>query len=154
MLGSRKMGIVYGVYVKFKVFSVSIRPSNQRCALRNIRLGVGLHFGVFIISRSISKGKDWSPHKSSGFKTTKTIYIHARQPVAHSYLAESYHPYLLPASFLFRLPLAKCSSSASFWLLAALTSCFKLCLPEARALTGLCTACSPACRRSSLAAYS
>src|SRR4051812_15062798 len=83
-------------------------------------------------------------------------YIHLRSsppthplsPTDHNHYL--YHPYLLPASFLLFLPLAKLSSNASFWLCAAVTSCFKLCLPGAIALTGLCTTCSPACRSSSL----
>lgn len=49
-----------------------------------------------------------------------------------------YQPYLLPASFLFFLPLAKLSSRASFWFVAAFINCCRLCLPGAMLRTGLC----------------
>lgn len=62
-----------------------------------------------------------------------------------------YQPYLLPASLLFLLPAAKCSSRASFCVVATLTSCFKLFLPvPAIDLRGLCCAVSPAARSASL----
>ena len=62
-----------------------------------------------------------------------------------------YQPYLLPASFLFLLPAAKCSSRASFCVVATLTSCFKLFLPvPAIDLRGLCCTVSPATRSASL----
>lgn len=62
-----------------------------------------------------------------------------------------YQPYLLPASFLFLLPAAKCSSRASFCVVATLTSCFRLFLPvPAIDLRGLCCAVSPAARSASL----
>lgn len=65
-----------------------------------------------------------------------------------------YHPYLLDASARLFFPLAKLSSNASFWLCAEFTNCFRLCLPAAIALTGLCATCSPAARSSSLCRYS
>ena len=62
-----------------------------------------------------------------------------------------YQPYLLPASLLFLLPAAKCSSRASFCVVATLTSCFRLFLPvPAIDLRGLCCAVSPAARSVSL----
>ena len=73
---------------------------------------------------------------------------------SQKYQNHIYHPYLLPASFRFLLPLAKLSSNASFCPLAAVSSCFKLCLPGAIARTGCTGAASAVWRRILFAAYS
>ena len=74
-----------------------------------------------------------------------------------TYKPQNHHqPYLDPASFLFLLPVAKLSSSASRCVLAAFTNCCSVCLPGAIARTGLCccAARSVVCNISWFAAYS
>ena len=120
-------GFCYSVAIRLLLPLVNVPSVNVMVAIM-LYLAVGENSGCAYrrMSVVIIDIKDWNGPR-------RTVWTALGRSSS-----SSHQPYLLPASFLFLLPLAKCSSSASFWLLAAFTSCFKLCLPGAMPRTGLC----------------